>query len=83
MTHEAVVLPGAAEAASGKPVPLRRAKLLRARREGALAGYSAADDHVTRPVADGLDGASHEQPDRRGRGAGRVERPGDGGGASR
>jgi DNA-binding transcriptional ArsR family regulator len=62
VAHLADLVGAAPAAVSQHLAKLRLAKLVRVRREGTFAYYSANDDHVTGLLTEALDHAGHQQP---------------------
>jgi DNA-binding transcriptional ArsR family regulator len=60
VAHLADVVGAAPAAVSQHLAKLRLAKLVRVRREGTFAYYSAVDDHVARLLTEALDHADHQ-----------------------
>jgi DNA-binding transcriptional ArsR family regulator len=60
VAHLADVVGAAPAAVSQHLAKLRLAKLVRVRREGTFAYYSAVDDHVARLLTEALDHANHQ-----------------------
>jgi DNA-binding transcriptional ArsR family regulator len=60
VAHLAEVVGAAPAAVSQHLAKLRLAKLVRVRREGTFAYYSAVDDHVARLLTEALDHADHQ-----------------------
>jgi DNA-binding transcriptional ArsR family regulator len=60
VAHLAEVVGAAPTAVSQHLAKLRLAKLVRVRREGTFAYYSAVDDHVARLLTEALDHADHQ-----------------------
>jgi DNA-binding transcriptional ArsR family regulator len=61
VAHLADLVGAAPTAVSQHLAKLRLAKLVRVRREGTFAYYSAIDDHVTRLLSEALDHAGHQE----------------------
>ncbi|MFZ0171504.1 MAG: metalloregulator ArsR/SmtB family transcription factor [Acidimicrobiales bacterium] len=62
VAHLADLVGAAPTAVSQHLAKLRLAKLVRVRREGTFAYYSANDDHVTRLLTEALEHAGHQAP---------------------
>jgi DNA-binding transcriptional ArsR family regulator len=62
VAHLAEIVGSAPTAVSQHLAKLRLAKLVRVRREGTFAFYSAVDEHVARLLTEALDHARHQEP---------------------